>query len=326
MKRENNNIETDERLENKRELHPMILVWCVVIMVLCAIGLLIYFLKGWNAEKEMDDLRFTYVTAEPIDKEGQGETGGENAGNGTNTQNGSSDTNTQGSDSGSVEGTEAPVYTTIDGVSYPDFTGLDMPDREVDFKGLQSDVNEDIYAWIYIPNTKVDYPILQHPTSDEYYLDHDMNKKQVTAGSIFTQHYNDKDFNDNHTVIYGHNMKNGSMFKTLHYYMEGDFFEKNPYVYLYLDGETRVYQIFGAYEYGDAHLLLNYNMEDEAVFGEYLEEVMGLSDSVGHFDRELTLTAEDKIITLSTCIGGKPDKRFLVQAKLIAVECERDEQ
>lgn len=307
---------SEDSNEKKKELHPMILIWCVMILLVCAIGLLIYFVKGWNAEKDMEELRFTYVTAEPImeDTTGDGSTSNGGNQNGAAGQNGANNGDTNG------QGTQEITYTTIDGVEYPDFTGFDMPERAVDIAGLQKDVNADIYAWIYIPGTKVDYPILQHATDDEYYLDHDMNGNKKSAGSIFTQHYNNKDFNDNHTVIYGHNMKNGSMFKTLHYYMEGSFFEKNPYIYLYLDGETRVYEIFGAYEYGDAHLLLNFDMEDTTVFSDYLEDVMDMSDSVGHFNRELELSSSDKIITLSTCIGGKPDKRYLVQAKLVAVE------
>lgn len=302
----------EEEQEKKKELHPMILIGCVLILLVCAIGLIIYFVKGWNAEKEMEELRFAYVTAEPITEDVAGDESASNVGGQHD------DADLTGAEDG--QETQEIVYTTIDGVEYPDFTGLDMPDREVDIAGLRQEINADIYAWIYIPNTKVDYPILQHATDDEYYLDHDMNNESASAGSIFTQHYNNKDFNDNHTVIYGHNMKNGSMFKTLHYYTEESFFESNPYVYLYLDGETRVYQIFAAYEYGDAHLLLNYDMEDSDVFADYLEEVQGMSDSVGHFDREPELTESSKIITLSTCIGGKPDKRYLVQAKLIAVE------
>lgn len=305
----------EDKDEQKKELHPMVLIWCVMILLVCAVGLLIYFVKGRDAEKDMEELRFTYVTAEPITDDNTSEAG---------QQVGTTDTGdaaTSGVGTGEQTGTtQESAYTIIDGVEYPDFTGFNMPDRAVDIAGLQKDVNADIYAWIYIPNTKVDYPILQHATDDEYYLNHDMNGKKVTAGSIFTQHYNHKDFNDNHTVIYGHNMRNGSMFKTLHYYMEESFFEENPYIYLYLDGETRVYQIFGAYEYGDAHLLLNYDMEDATVFSDYIEEINGMSDSVGHFNRELELNSNDKIITLSTCIGGKPDKRYLVQAKLVAVE------
>lgn len=286
-----------------------IIILLIVIFLMCLIGVLVYFTKGMRTEKQMEEVRNTYVTEGTQPITGQGS---ENQNGGTTTDGNEN----QGSDLKEVS------YTTIDGVEYPDFSELDMPVRKIDIAGLRSQVNDDIYAWIYIPNTNVDYPILQHPSNNDYYLEHDMADKKVAAGSIFTQNYNSKDFNDNHTVIYGHNMKNGTMFKTLHYYMDKGFLEENPYIYIYLDGETRVYQIFGAYEYSDSHLLLNYDMEDDTVFANYIAEIEGLSDSVGFFDRELELSSEDKIITLSTCIGGKPDKRYLVQAKLIAVESD----
>ncbi len=305
-----------EGQQKKGKLDYMIIVLFALIFLVCLVGLLIYFLKGRSAEKQIEEVRNSYVT-----ERGQGETTGsiqENGEAGTNGENAL----TEGATGSSIE---APNYAVIDGVVYPNFTQLDVPQREVDIEGLRSQVNGDIYAWVYIPNTNVDYPILQHPTDNEYYLNHNIFDNEVSAGSIFTQNYNNKDFNDNHTVIYGHNMKNGSMFKTLHYYMEEGFLEENPYIYIYLEDETRVYQIYGAYEYSDLHLLLNYDTEDETVFANYIAEIEGLSDSVGFFNRELELGSEDKIITLSTCIGGKPDKRYLVQAKLIAVENKEED-
>ena len=302
-------------MEEKKKgiLDYIILILFVVIFLACLVGVLVYFLKGISGENKMEEVRNSYVTES---SQAEGTTENESADQVAGAENSSSE----------VEGNvETSSYVVVDGVVYPDFAGLNIPEREVDIEGLRSQVNEDIYAWVYIPGTNVDYPILQHSADDEYYLNHDMSHNEVTAGSIFTQNYNNRDFNDNHTVIYGHNMKNGSMFKTLHYYMEEGFMEENPYIYIYLDGETRVYEIFGAYEYSDAHLLLNYDMEDEEVFADYLGEVAGMSDSVGHFNREMELSSGDKIITLSTCIGGKPDKRYLVQAKLIAVECEKED-
>lgn len=217
--------------------------------------------------------------------------------------------------------TPEPDRVVIDGKEYPNFTNLDVPEMVIDFKGLQAEENEHIYAWIFIPGTNVDYPILQHPKDADYYLTHDTKGNKVTAGSIFTQYYNDKDFSDNNTVIYGHNMKNGSMFKTLHYYEDELFFEENPYVYIYTEQDTRVYQIFAAYEYSDVHLLLSYNMDNDTTFGEYLESLRKLkSGSKNHFNWDLDVTGEDKIVTLSTCVANKSSNRYLVQAKLIAVE------
>ncbi len=217
--------------------------------------------------------------------------------------------------------TPEPEGIVIDGKEYPGFEELEVPERVIDFEGLQAEENEHIYAWLYIPETNIDYPILQHPEEPDYYLTHDTKGKKVTAGSIFTQYYNHKDFNDNVTVIYGHNMKNGSMFKTLHYYEDEQFFEENPYIYIYTETDTRVYQIFAAYEYSDAHLLLSYNMENDVTFESYLEDVREIkAGAKNHFNWELGVSSEDKILTLSTCIANKSSNRYLVQAKLVALE------
>ncbi len=216
--------------------------------------------------------------------------------------------------------TPEPIRVVIDGKEYPNFADLEVPPREKDIATLQVEENEHIYAWIYIPNTNINYPVLQHPDKADYYLNHDTKGNKVIAGSIYTQYYNDKDFNDNLTVIYGHNMKNGSMFKSLHYYEDEVFFKDNPYVYVYTETQTRVYQIFGAYEYSDSHLLLNADMSKKKIFEKYLNSLKEDESLKGIFDWSIDVTGEDKVLTLSTCISGKPKSRFLVQAKLIAVE------
>ncbi len=273
------------------------IVICVIVFLLCGTGLLYYFLgysKGEEAESVIIQPATTPLparkpipTATPIPT--------------------------------AIPSPE-PVGIIIDGKEYPDFTELEVVERTVDIKNLQEEENSHIYAWITIPNTNVDYPILQHPDKIDYYLKHDTMHNQVVAGSIYTQNYNNKDFNDNLTVIYGHNMKNGTMFKSLHYYEDEVFFKENPYIYIYTETQTRVYQIFGAYEYSDKHLLLNYDMENKKVFEKYLNDLKEKDNLIGIFDWSVDVTGEDKVLTLSTCIGGKPDKRFLVQAKLLAVE------
>lgn len=289
----------------------MILILVVLVLVCIALWCMYHFTMGQNAAGKMQTLRDRYVI-EVVDMNAYGGTADATDSEATDENKGTSTT-----------GGNKKVI--IDGVEYPDFTGLTVPHRDVDFNGLQEYVNPHIYAWIYIPGTKIDYPILQHPQDDEYYLNHDMAGNKVSSGSIFTQHYNGLDFMDNHTVLYGHNMKNGTMFKALHKYMDAEFFAENPYIYIYTEENTFAYEIFGAYEYNDEHLLLSYDMEDEEVYGQYLEEVMAISDSMGHFNRGLSLDRKDKVITLSTCIGGRPERRYLVQAKLIAAEHKGDE-
>ena len=101
-----------------------------------------------------------------------------------------------------------------------------IPDKQIDWEMLKEE-NADIYAWIYIPNTNIDYPILQHPTDDNYYLQHNLDGSTGYPGCIFTQSMNALDFTDSNTVIYGHNMGDGSMFHTLHEFEDNIFFDDN---------------------------------------------------------------------------------------------------
>ena len=96
----------------------------------------------------------------------------------------------------------------------------------IDFATLQKE-NPDVYAWIKIENTNIDYPILQKEGDNGYYLTHTMENKESPEGSIFTEDYNSTDFEDPNTVIYGHDMKNGSMFQNLLEYQDKEFFDHN---------------------------------------------------------------------------------------------------
>lgn len=102
----------------------------------------------------------------------------------------------------------------------------------IDFEALKEQ-NGDVYAWIRIPGTNVDYPILQHEEDNGYYLNHTIDGVEALEGSIYTENYNTKYFDDPNTVIYGHNMKNGSMFRTLHNYEDKTFFDENRVIYIY---------------------------------------------------------------------------------------------
>ena len=85
--------------------------------------------------------------------------------------------------------------------------------------------NSDVYSWIYIPNTNVDYPVVQpgKNLSDDFYLNHNVNRENEFAGAIYTEKQNAKDYSDPVTVLYGHNMLNGSMFKSLHKFEDAKF-------------------------------------------------------------------------------------------------------
>ena len=187
-----------------------------------------------------------------------------------------------------------PEPNLFGGVEYPDLTGLEIPANAPDFAGLY-EKNPDIYAWLYVPDTSINYPVVQREGDANYYLRRDIYEDDSTAGSIFTQYYNSKDWTDNLTVIYGHNMHDGSMFASLHNFEDSVFFEEHPYIYIYTPQYTLVYQVFAAYKYPDVHLLLNYPMNDHDSFAAYLEHVLsqdGLDVNINH---DLDVSADDKV-------------------------------
>ncbi len=192
---------------------------------------------------------------------------------------------------------------------------VDMDDpmlRKVDFAAAKAE-NSDIYAWIWIPGTNVDYPILRSETEeDAYYINHTIDRSEGLPGTIYVEKYNAKDFSDPVTVVYGHNMKNGSMFADLHKYEDQDFFNNNPYIYIYLPDQTLKYRIFAAVTFDDRYLLGNYNFSYPEDFQRYLDELRSSID--GHVNTEVNVTQNSGILTLSTCIGDAPSQRWMVNA------------
>lgn len=195
----------------------------------------------------------------------------------------------------------------------------DVKNGDVNFTELWK-INTDIYAWIKIPNTNIDYPILQTDGDDAFYLEHNYKKEYEFAGSIYTEKLNSKDFSDPNTLIYGHNMLNGTMFRTLHNFRDPDFFANNPYIYIYLPDRTLTYEIFAAYEYDDRHILYSFDFSDKDVYAEYLAYATNPTDSMMCNRREIEVTTDDKIVTLSTCLGNIDTSRYLVQGVLISDE------
>lgn len=189
----------------------------------------------------------------------------------------------------------------------------------IDFEALQAQ-NSDVYAWIKIPETNVDYPIVQSPDDNEYYLNHDINGKEKVEGAIFTENYNTKTFEDPNTVIYGHDMKNGSMFQSIHKYMDRSFFDSNREIIIYLPDSILHYKIFAAHLYDNRHLLMSFDFWNKGEYKEYLDSIFSMRNMNAFVDTSMEVTNEDKIITLSTCYAGIASQRYLVQAVLVSIE------
>ena len=191
----------------------------------------------------------------------------------------------------------------------------------IDFKSLDKR-NEEIVAWIKIPDTQVDYPVLQSMTADDYYLHRDLNGNSSYAGSIYMEICNSDDFTDRVTVLYGHNMINGSMFANLHKFEDKSFFDskKHRYFYVYLPDRKLTYEVVSAYVYDDRHIMNSFNFAEDEVFKTYLDSIQNprsLTKNVRRLDRKLT--TDDKILTLSTCLNSG-DGRYLLQGVLVKDE------
>lgn len=222
-------------------------------------------------------------------------------------------------ESGQIEVTDTVTGDVPSDTEDPSDTGEtpEIPtDGYVDFAKLQND-NPDIYAWIVVPGTKIDYPIVQSEDNLTYYLRRDYLGNRDVCGCIFTQYYNNKDFSDPNTVIYGHYMYDKTFFGGLHEFRSKQFFDEHSEFYIYTPGRKLTYEIFSAYEYDDRHIMLSFDFTDEEVFADYLDSCLHPLSVARNVRDGITLTTEDKIVTLSTCVAsGADNQRYLVQGVL----------
>lgn len=181
--------------------------------------------------------------------------------------------------------------------------------------------NKDIYAWLYVPNTNVDYPVCQSSDgNDDFYLDHNIYKEYQFSGTIYSQTLNKRDFNDPVTVLYGHNMLNGSMFASLHKFEDEDFFKKNNTIFVYTKDKLLTYLIYSAYTYDDRHILYSFDMRNEKELKSYQDSTLDPHTYGGNVRKGITLDKDSKILTLSTCTNGGGETRYLVQGVLVDVK------
>lgn len=177
---------------------------------------------------------------------------------------------------------------------------------KVDFSVLQQE-NEDIVAWLYSNGTQINYPILQGK-DNEYYVRKLPNRKYNIAGSLFMDYRNSKDFNDYNTIIYGHNMKNGTMFGTLQKYKNQKYYDEHKTIYLLTEKQNYEIELFAGYT-----ISVNSDIYDllEMSQGE-INSVIKKSD----FNSDVNVTSEDKIITLSTCAYEFEGARYVLMGVL----------
>ncbi len=184
-----------------------------------------------------------------------------------------------------------------------------FPALKVDFANLLAE-NEDVTGWLYVDFCEVSFPVVQGPNND-YYLHRTVEGTNNRAGSIFMDYENAPDFSDMNTFIYGHNMKNGSMFGPLKALREegGEELRKAyPYFYIFLPNNTvRKYQIFSYYVTGDdsdSYVLFDSDSE----YDQYIDKITARSMETVDMD----FTERPEIISLSTCANDAGTTRFIV--------------
>lgn len=212
--------------------------------------------------------------------------------------------------------TEEPTQPPTERFKYTTST---LPENDfVNFEELMN-INPDIYAWIYIPNTNVDYPIAQSSDdkSDSFYLDHNVYGNYQFSGTIYTEKKNARDFSDPVTVLYGHNMLNGSMFASLHKFNDKAFFDNNNTIFVFTKDKIYTYLIYSAYQYDDRHLLNSFDIENENSLKEFLDSTLVERPYYCNVREDITLNTDDHILTLSTCMNGGGNVRYLVQGVLV---------
>lgn len=197
----------------------------------------------------------------------------------------------------------------------------DPIDRVINWDNL-FEINTDIKCWLYIPDTNMDYPVMQEQTFGEYsYLRRDIYGNDASCGSLFTpcqpEGYEDKDA---HLLIFGHNMRNGSMFSPLSGYKTEEFYLEHQYIYIYYPDRTEQWQVWSAYHTNKYDMV--YNIPYEMGTVEYANLLDDIESKKSYEAADVDVTTSMNILSLSTCdkTDGTNTGRFVVNAVLVDVK------
>lgn len=186
----------------------------------------------------------------------------------------------------------------------------------VDFEKLL-EMNSDVVGWIRFDEpSEINYPVVQGRDNEEY-LKRTFEANTNKLGTLFVDVKNPGDFSGRNTFIYGHNMKNGSMFAQLLKYKDDSFYKEHPYFYIYTpDGKVRTYEIFSAGVVKDTSDSYIMDYADDAAFQTYIDYIKQQSA----YPTSAEVTTASKIVSLSTCTNVRDDERFLVHGVMIKEE------
>ena len=214
-----------------------------------------------------------------------------------------------------TQGETVPAASQPETPSLPNLPAFELPEdgaflETVDLSSLRQ-TNADVLGWLHISGSPMSYPLMRSHDNDDY-LHHAWDGSPNVAGSIFLEQHNRTDFTDFNTIVYGHAMADGSMFAHLHTYQWQDIAEKYPYIYIAIDGAVLRYTVFASYEAAISSDTYRLSFTDDGHRQQAIDQYRAQSSITS----ALSVTAEDHILTLSTCTGNQRDVRFVVQAVL----------
>ena len=187
------------------------------------------------------------------------------------------------------------------------------PIGNVDFDGLRAK-SPDYAAWIYSPDTVINYPIV-YTDNNFYYLDHIPVEQYNSAGTLFIDCKCAADFSDQNTLIYGHNMNDGSMFASIREYAKQEYYDAHPVIYISTpDFNYRLDLIAGFLTEPTSFACAN-NFDEPEQFMAYIEAIQAMST----FKSDVEVTEEDRVVSLSTCTYEINDGRYVVVGKLTQI-------
>lgn len=212
-----------------------------------------------------------------------------------------------------TEPTEPPVVWIPEPVEADEYM---QTLAEKDLEALRQ-VNPDVIGWIWIPETLINYPIVQGE-DNAYYLEHTWDQRESAYGSIFLECMNSSDLTDFNTIIYGHNMLNGSMFARLQRFKQEYYWKVHPYVYIATDDGVFRYEIFSSYAASVDSITYQLSFQQNETRQAFISHAVESSD----IDTGIVPDITDRIITMSTCTGAGYSSRRVVHARLKMIEAE----
>ncbi|MCC0648865.1 class B sortase [Clostridioides sp. ZZV15-6598] len=175
-----------------------------------------------------------------------------------------------------------------------------------------SKINKDFKFWLSVDNTNINYPVVQSK-DNSYYLDKDFYGKKSISGTLFMD-YRNKSLDDQNVIVYGHNMKNKTMFNNLNKFKDGDFFKENNQIKITMDEKEFLYEVFSAYIVESDYDYLKTSFNSESDYQKYIDTITSKSLHKSN----IKVNSKDKIVTLSTCTYEFDDARMVIHGKLVS--------